>query len=153
MNMLSGADDSTHLLDQLLDALNPTQRADHPLIDFVLPFRIGGAPMSTPVHKRTPLHFLVDGLQVWVSYLDAKKDGPFGVVFKWMEDKSSTSPLEHITDDGGYSFKQVENYLMLDGSGIDKATGELETDPAKLNRLQKIWVAYQKRLGETVFSV
>jgi hypothetical protein len=29
----------------------------------------------------------------------------------------------------------------------------LETDPEKLNRLQRIWVEYQKKLGEEVFSV
>jgi hypothetical protein len=32
-------------------------------------------------------------------------------------------------------------------------TGEQETDPEKLNRLQRIWVEYQKKLGKEVFSV
>jgi hypothetical protein len=109
--------------------------------------------VRTSVHKRDPLHFLVDGLQVWVSYLDENENGPFGVMFKWMEHKHSVSPLEHITDDGGYSYKQVDNFIMLDGTGIDKRTAQLETDPEKLNRLQKIWVVYQRKLGETVFSV
>lgn len=36
---------------------------------------------------------------------------------------------------------------------MDMRTGELETDPDKINRLQRIWVEYQKNLGETVFSV
>lgn len=105
------------------------------------------------VHKRAPLHFLVDDLQVLVSYLDENENGPFGVMFQWMEHKHSVSPLEHITDDGGHSYKQVDNYIMLDRVGIDKRTAQLETDPEKLNRLQNIWIAYQQKLGETVFSV
>jgi hypothetical protein len=109
--------------------------------------------IKTPVHKRDPLHFLVDGLQVWVSYLDANDTGPFGVKLQWMEDKYACSPLEHITEDGGYSYHQVKNLMMMDGEGIDKRMEDLEIDPEKLNRLQKIWVEYQKNLGEEVFSV
>lgn len=66
----------------------------------------------TPVHKRTPLHFLVDGLQVWVTYLDENENGPFGVRFAWMEHEYSVSPHKHITDDGGYSYRQYESLLM-----------------------------------------
>lgn len=58
--------------------------------------------IKTKVHKRAPLHFLVDGLQVWVSYIDENESGPFGVVFKWMEDKYDSSPVRHITEDGAY---------------------------------------------------
>jgi hypothetical protein len=107
--------------------------------------------IRTPVHKRTPLHFLVDGLQVWVTYLDANENGPYGVRIMWLEHKYSSSPLRHITDDGGYSFHTFESYLMPEG--VDIRTGELETDPEKLNRLQRIWVEYQNKLGEEVFSV
>lgn len=109
--------------------------------------------VRTPVHKRTPLRFLVDGLQVWVAYLDENENGPFGVKIQWMEDKYACSPIEHITEDGGYSYQQVENYIMLNGDGIDKRMVALETDPAKLDRLQNIWIAYQQKVGETVFSV
>lgn len=109
--------------------------------------------VRTPVHKRTPLHFIVDGLQVWVSYLDANENGPFGVKIQWMEDKYACSPLEHITEDGGHRYRQVENYIILNGDGIDKRMAAVETDAEKLNRLQNIWIAYQQKLGETVFSV
>lgn len=108
---------------------------------------------STPVHKRTPLHFLVDGLQVWVTYLDENENGPYGVRVMWMEHEHSVSPQKHITDDGGYSYRKYETFLMPKDGMLDMRTGELETDPETLNRLQRIWVEYQKKLGETVFSV
>ncbi|SRR6266851_7575043 len=107
--------------------------------------------IKTHTHKRTPLHFLADGLQVWVSYLDENENGPFGVLFKWMEDKDDSTPLQHITDDGGHSYRQVTSYMME--AGVEKRAGASETDPERLNRLQRIWVEYQKTLGETVFSV
>jgi hypothetical protein len=106
---------------------------------------------KTSVRKRTPVHFLVDGLQVWVSYIDATENHPFGVLFKWMEGKGDSSPLQHITDDGGYSFQCVESFAMEEG--VEKRCGKIETDPERLSRLQKIWVKYQQILGETVFSV
>jgi hypothetical protein len=106
------------------------------------------AIVRTPVHRRTTLHFLVDGLQVWVSYLAANNNGPFGVKIQWLEHKYACSPLEHITTDGGHSYQQVENYMML--SGMDKRMVGLETDPEKLNRLQNILTAYRQKLGETV---
>ena len=110
--------------------------------------------VRTNVQKRNPLHFLVDGLQVWVTYLDAKENGPFGVRFKWMEDRHACSPLQHITEDGGYSYQKFESFLMLDDNGgIDNRMTEQETDPEKLDRLQRIWVAYQQKLNEIVFSV
>ena len=70
------------------------------------------------------MRFLVDGLQVWASYLDQNNDGLFGVRFLWTEDGT-----------------------------MDMRTVALETDPDILNRLQRIWVVYQQRLDETVFSV
>jgi hypothetical protein len=108
--------------------------------------------IRTPVHKRTPLQFLVDGLQVWVTYLDANENGPHGVRFMWLEDQYSCSPEHHFTEDGGYSFLKYDSYLMPDGT-IDMRMAQVETDPDKLNRLHKIWVEYQKKLGEEVFSV
>lgn len=90
----------------------------------------------TAVHRRAPLHFLVGGLRVWVSYIDVKGDGlPFGVKFKWMEDEYSCSPFEHITEDGGHSYQQVESFIMLDDFGMDKRMTVFETDPEKLIRL------------------
>lgn len=106
-----------------------------------------------PVHKRSPLHFLVDGLQVWVSYLDENENGPFGVRFAWMEHEHSVSPQKHITDDGGYSYRKYENFLMPKDGMMDMRTSEFEADPEKLERLNRIWVEYQKKLGETIFSV
>jgi hypothetical protein len=108
--------------------------------------------VTTPVHRRTPLHFLVDGLQVWVSYLDANENGPFGVRFEWMEDQYDSSPLDHITEDGGYSYQTFDSYIMEDGT-MDMRIVAVETDPEKLNRLNRIWVVYQQKLGETVFSI
>jgi hypothetical protein len=108
--------------------------------------------IRTPVHKRTPRHFLVDGLQVWVTNLDANENGPYGVRFMWLENQYSCSPLKHITDDGGYSFQKYDSYLMLDGT-IDMRTAVLEEDLEKLNRLQRIWIEYQKKTSDEVFSV
>ena len=103
--------------------------------------------LGTPVHKRTPLHFVVDGLQVWVSYLDAKENGPFGIRFKWMEDEYSCAPLNHITEDGGYSYQPFESFIMQDGT-MEMRMAEFESDPEKLNRLNRIWIEYQKKQGE-----
>jgi hypothetical protein len=108
--------------------------------------------LKTAVHKRTPLHFLVDGFQVWVSYLDANENGPFGVRFKWMEDEYSCSPLNHITEDGGYSYQPFESFIMRDGT-MEMRMAEFESDPTRLNRLNKIWIEYQKKLAEEIFSV
>jgi hypothetical protein len=85
--------------------------------------------IRTPVQRRAPLHFLVGGLQVWVTYIDGKEGTPFGVKFKWMEGQYSCSPLEHITEDGGYSYQQVESFIMLDDCGMDKRMTALETEP------------------------
>lgn len=109
--------------------------------------------IHTPVHKRALLHFLVDGLQVWVSYVDEDTGRPFGVVFRWMEHKYSVSPLEHITEDGGHTYRKFDTYMMLgEPAAVDWRLADQETDPEKLSRLQKIWVAYQRERGETVFS-
>jgi hypothetical protein len=108
---------------------------------------------STSVHKRTPMRFLVDGLQVWASYLDQNSDGPFGVRFLWTEDALDCGPQKHITDDGGYTYRKYDSYLMPGNGTIDMRAVALETDPDKLNRLQRIWVVYQQRLDQTVFSV
>jgi hypothetical protein len=105
----------------------------------------------TPLHRRTPLYFLVDGLQVWVSYLDENKHKPYGVMFMWMETANSTSQLNHVTDDGGYSYQKYESYGMPDGTK-DMRPVAPETDQEKLSRLQRIWVVYQQTLGEKVFS-
>jgi len=107
----------------------------------------------TSVRKRTPMRFLVDGLQVWASYLDENNNGPFGVRFLWTEDALDCGPQKHITDDGGYTYRKYDSYLMPGNGTIDMRTIALETDPEKLNRLQHIWVVYQQRLGETVFGV
>jgi hypothetical protein len=107
----------------------------------------------TSVHKRTPMRFLVDGLQVWASYLDGNNNGPFGVRFLWTEDALDCGPQKHITDDGGYTYRKYDSYLMPGDGTTDMRTVALETDPDKLNRLQRIWVVYQQRLDETVFSV
>ncbi len=107
----------------------------------------------TDVQKRTPLHFLVDGLQVWVTYLDANENGPFGVRFMWMEDEYACSPFHHITEDGGYTYHKFQNYIMIGDGKMNMRVTEQETDRERLDRLQRIWVAYQQKLNETVFSV
>jgi hypothetical protein len=62
--------------------------------------------------------------------------------------------LSHITDDGGYTYLRYESYLMLgDAGGVDMRVGDLESDPETLDRLQRIWIEYQKNLGETIFRV
>lgn len=110
--------------------------------------------VRTQVRKRTPLHFLVDGRQVWATYLDASGNGPFGVRFKWMHHEYSVSPQDHFTDDGGYSFYRYESFLMLEGQGgVEMRLTEKETEQEKLAQLQRIWVEYQRQLGEVVFSV
>jgi hypothetical protein len=122
------------------------------LPSFVLSF-VMDTISRTSVHKRTPMRFLVDGLQVWASYLDQNNDGPFGVRFLWTEDALDCGPQKHITDDGGYTYRRYDSYLMPGDGTIDMRTVALETDPDILNRLQRIWVVYQQRLDETVFSV
>ena len=72
-------------------------------------------------------------------------------MFKWMPDKYASAPLQHITEDGGYTYQQVESYLLEEG--VEKRLGSIETDPGKLDALQRIWIAYQKTLGEPIFSV
>jgi hypothetical protein len=119
---------------------------------FVLSF-VMDSIIKTPVHKRTPMRFLVDGLQVWASYLDENNNGPFGVRFLWKEDALDCGPQKHITDDGGYTYRKYDSYLMPGDSSTDMRTVALETDPEKLKRLQRIWVVYQQKLGETVLSV
>ena len=104
--------------------------------------------VRTQLQKRTPLHFLVDGLQVWATYLDAKHNGPFGVRFMWMEDQYSCSPLQHITRDEGKTYHQFESYLMPHSGSLDMHITVQETDPERLNRLQRIWVAYQQKLTQ-----
>lgn len=107
--------------------------------------------IRTSVHKRAPVYFLVDGLQVWVSYIDSTEGLPFGVLFKWMESQADFFPLQHITEDGGHSFHNVESFAMEDG--VEKRCGKVEADSERLNRLNRIWIEYQRILGETVFSV
>ncbi len=102
--------------------------------------------IRTPVRKHSTLHFLVDGLQVWASYLDKKEDGPFGVSFKWMAHKYDVTPLEHLTQDDGHTYQQAENFIFLGGEGVEKRLGFTETDPEKLKALQRIWVAYHQEL-------
>jgi hypothetical protein len=109
--------------------------------------------VRTPVHKRSPRHFLVDGLQVWVTYLDENDNGPYGLRIQWLEHKYSCSPLDHITDDGGYTFQKYDSFLAVQDGGIEMRVTAPETDPEKLDRLGKIFVTYQQLLGETVFSV
>jgi hypothetical protein len=104
--------------------------------------------VRTELRKRTPLHFLVDDLQVWATYLDAKNNGQFGVRFIWMEDKYSSSPLHHITQDDGHSFHQFESYLMLHTGGLDMHITVQESAPEKLHRLNRIWAEYRRKLKE-----
>jgi len=122
------------------------------LPSFVLSF-VMDIISRTSVHKRTPMRFLVDGLQVWASYLDENDNGPFGVRFLWREDALDFGSQKHITDDGGHTYRRYDSYLMPGDGTTDMGTVALETDPDKLNRLQRIWVVYQQRLDETVFSV
>jgi hypothetical protein len=102
--------------------------------------------MRTPVRKHRTLHFLVDGVQVWASYLDVEGDGPYGVDFKWMAHKYDVTPLEHVTRDEGQTYQQVENFIFHGGEGVEKRPGVTETDPEKLKALQRIWTAYHQEL-------
>jgi hypothetical protein len=102
--------------------------------------------VRTPVRKHNILHFLVDGLQVWASYLDKKDDNPFGVSFKWMAHKYDVTPLEHVTQDDGHTYQQAQNFFSLGGDGVEKRLGLTETDPEKLNALQRIWAVYHQEL-------
>jgi hypothetical protein len=104
------------------------------------------AVIRTPVRKHSTLHFLVDGLQVWASHLDKKEDGPFGVMFKWLDHKYAITPLEHVTQDDGHTYQQAENFIFLGGDGVEKRLGMTETDPEKLKALQRIWAAYHQEL-------
>ena len=101
--------------------------------------------VRTPVHKRTPRHFLVDGLQVWVTYLDTNGNEQFGTRIMWLEHKYSSSPLDHITLDGGNSYRKYSSFWMPDGT-VDMRIEEFETDAEKLIRLNTIFVAYQQEL-------
>jgi len=103
----------------------------------------------TSVQRRTPLNFFTDDVHVWVTYLDEGENTPHGFRVKWLDDGV---PFDYLTDDGGYSYKKFGTSIRLDGT-MEMCLGELESDPENLNRLHKIWVAYQQKLGETVFSV
>lgn len=109
--------------------------------------------VRTRVHKRSPLHFLVNGLEVRVSYLDQDGNGPFGVQFTWRPHTNTCNWLQHITEDGGYTYLQLGSSLVLGGDGVENRALVRETDPEKLEALQKNWTEYQKALRETVFSV
>ncbi len=104
-----------------------------------------------PVQMRNPLDFLVDGLRVlvWQGY----ENGPFGVTFTWTEHEHSCGWLNHITLDGGHSYRRFDNYLVAEEGSKNMRAEFFEDDPEKLNRLQRIWIAYQRKLGETVLSV
>src|SRR5207245_9165733 len=91
--------------------------------------------IRTPVRKHSTLHFLVDGLQVWASYLDKKEDGSFGVMFKWMAHKYDGTPLEHVTRDEGRTYQQAENYML--GDGVEKRIGLTEKDRQKIEALKR----------------
>ena len=107
--------------------------------------------LRTTVQKRNSLHFLLDDLQVWACCMDAEDDRPFGVRLKWLEHKYSCSPLNHITVDGGNTYQRFESFIMPNGT-IDMRMNERELDPERLDRLQKILVAYQKNLDAKVSS-
>src|SRR5713101_3494251 len=107
--------------------------------------------VRTAVHKRSPRHFLVDGLQVWVTCLDTDDNEPFGMRIMWLEHKYSCSPLDHITLDDGNSYQKYSSFWMTDGT-VDMRIEEYETNPEKLTRLNRILLAYQQDLGETVFG-
>jgi len=93
--------------------------------------------IRTPIHERTELHFLVDGLQVRVSYIDETTVSRFAVLFKWIENKGDSLWREHITENG-YTFREI---------GSRKLVPALETAPERLRRLQRIWLEYQRQLG------
>jgi hypothetical protein len=99
--------------------------------------------VRTPVHKRTPRHFLVDGLQVWVTHLDTDEKEHFGTRIMWLEHKYSSSPLDHITLDGGKSYQKYSSFWMPDCT-LDMRIEEFETDAERLIRLNRIFVAYQQ---------
>jgi hypothetical protein len=107
--------------------------------------------VRTAVHKRSPRHFLVDGLQVWVTCLDTDDNEPFGMRIMWLEHKYSCSPLDHISLDDGNRFQKYSSFWMTDGT-VDMRIEEYETNPEKLTRLNRILLAYQQDLGETVFG-
>jgi len=69
-----------------------------------------------------------------------------------LEHEYSSSPLDHVTLDGGSSYQKYSSFWMPDGT-VDMRIKELETDAEKLIRLNRIFVAYQQELGETVFGV
>ena len=68
-----------------------------------------------------------------------------------MPDEYTSTPLDHVTDDGGYSYQRYESCGSPDGTMAMRTVG-LETEPGRLKRLQNIWITYQQKLGETVFS-
>jgi hypothetical protein len=103
--------------------------------------------IRTPVHKREPRHFLVDGLQVWVTCLDTDRNEPFGVRIKWLEHEFSCSPHDHITVDSGKSYQTYTSSWMPNGT-VDMRIAETEADPEKLERLGRIFTVYHQQLSE-----
>src|ERR1700693_881814 len=103
--------------------------------------------VRTQLQRRTPLHFMADGLQVWASYLDTKNNEQFVVRFIWQEHQHACSPLHHITHDGGNTYHEFETFFMDDGA-MDMSLTLQETDPKKLRTLHRIWAAYHTKLKE-----
>lgn len=101
--------------------------------------------VRTPVRKLGTLRFSVDGLQVWASCLDNLEGGHFGVMFKWLPHKYASTPVEHVTRDGGRTYHPTESHML--GQGVEKLLGAAETDPEKLKALQRIWTTYQQGLS------
>jgi len=114
---------------------------------------MNASAIKTKVRNRSPLRFSVNGRQFLVSYLDQDGDGPFGVRFTWLRHANACTWVQHITEDGGYTYLQVRSYLMPDGLDPECRALAPESDSEKLDALQEGWIEYQKVLGETVFSV
>jgi hypothetical protein len=108
--------------------------------------------IRTLVHKRAPLHFLVDGLQVWVTHLDIDDKVAFASRIMWLEHDFSCSPHDHITFDSGNTYKKYSSSWMSDGT-VDMRVEESEGDTEKLVRLNRIFGAYQRKLDEAGVSV
>jgi hypothetical protein len=74
-----------------------------------------------------------------------------GARLKWFDGPWSSSPEEHLTDDGGITFKRVTSSLLPPDWLMNKDIGEIETDPEKLLELPKVWAAYREAFGGPVF--
>jgi hypothetical protein len=74
-----------------------------------------------------------------------------GARLKWFDGPWASSPEEHLTDDGGITFKRVTSSLLPPDWVMNKDIGEIETDPEKLLELPKVWAAYREALGGAVF--